>query len=72
VTGSRIKNLKVSYAWQSAAQTGKTIRGKNGNMLVQFGNQKVVVLAMAVTKNKVKSPSLNIVYQKTRNTVNAV
>jgi len=29
---------------------GKTIRGKNGNMLVQFGNQKVVVLARQLRK----------------------
>ena len=29
---------------------GKCIRGKNGNMLVRFGNQKVVIIARLLRK----------------------
>ena len=31
--------------------SGKCIRGKNGNMLVQFGETKVVVVARLLRKN---------------------
>ena len=31
---------------------GKTVRGKNGNMLVRFGDQTVVVLARQLRKIK--------------------
>jgi hypothetical protein len=35
---------------QAVEVSGKCIRGKNGNMLVQFGNKKVVVVARLLRK----------------------
>ena len=38
---------------------GKCIRGKNGNMLVSFGENKTVVLARLLRKTKKLSPGTN-------------
>lgn len=46
------KKFKGQLCVAVRSSNGKTIRGKNGNMLVQFGNQKVVVLARQLRKIK--------------------
>jgi len=46
------KKFKGQQCVAIRRSNGKTIRGKNGNMLVQFENQKVVVLARQLRKIK--------------------
>jgi hypothetical protein len=50
ITSDSYRNQKCKAILR---RDGKCIRGKNGNMLVEFENKKVVVLARQLRKLKV-------------------
>lgn len=55
--GDRLTSMKYKGQLCKAMRrnNGKTIRGRNGNMLVTFGETKVVVLARQLRKVKDQS-----------------
>lgn len=50
--GDRLSSFKGAICHPIRRENGKCIRGKNGNMLVIFDNEKVVVLGRLLRKIK--------------------